>query len=315
MTTLMVIGGSGFFGKSILDSYQRGLLASWDIKSISILSRNASLLRLSHPHLISSSVDLIDCDITSCKELPYADFVIHAAASTDAKNYLMQPLEEKRNIQAAVFNYSELAKKLHQNSRIVFCSSGAVYGRQSPDIYGLSEDSIFDPIDLLPPGKLDYASAKRDAEVEIQRLGLAGLKVSIARCFAFVGPYLRRDQHFAIGNFIEDGMKGRPILVKATHKVVRSYMFADDLVVWLMTLASFANTKCPVINVGSDEEIDITALAIKIASYFDVPALVPAVTDGEIDRYVPSIDRAQKQMNLSLRFDLSASILATIKDI
>lgn len=315
MTTLMVIGGSGFFGKSILDAYQRGLLASWGIKNILILARNARSLRLSHPHLISSSVDLIDCDISRCQELPYADYVIHAAASTDAQNYLTQPLEEKKNIQAAVLNYSALAKKIHQNSKIVFCSSGAVYGRQSPDIYGLSEDAIFDPIASLPPGKQDYASAKRDAELEIQRLGLAGLNVSIARCFAFVGPYLRRDQHFAIGNFIEDGIKGRPILVKAAQKVIRSYMFADDLVIWLMTLASFANSKCPVINVGSDEEIDITALAIKIASYFDVPAQVPLISNSEIDRYVPSIDRAQNQMNLSLRFDLSASILSTINGI
>ena len=315
MTTLMVIGGSGFFGKSILDAYRRGILSPWKVDRIIVISRNAGSLRNTHPNILNDSITLINDNISTCQKLPFADFVIHAAASTDAANYLLQPFREKAYIKLAVLNYCALAKKYHKNSKIVYCSSGAVYGQQSPLVFGLKEDMDFGLIDALPLGKRDYADAKRDSEVEIQKLGLAGLNVSIARCFAFVGRYLRRDLHFAIGNFIEDGLNNRPIQVNASHAVIRSYMYADDLVVWLMTLATHANAQCPIINVGSDEVIDLGNLALKIANYFDIPVQVPSITSADIDRYIPSIEKARSQMGLSLNFYLSASILATIKEI
>ena len=85
MAKLLVIGGSGFFGKSILDGYRRGLLEPWGITSIAIMARHASQLQKSVPALIGSSVELINGDITSCNTLVEADYVIHAAASTDAR--------------------------------------------------------------------------------------------------------------------------------------------------------------------------------------------------------------------------------------
>lgn len=312
---LLVIGGSGFFGKSILDAYSRGLLKNWGINEVAIIARRATSLRSSHPYLVNSGVTLIDEDIATCSSIPHAEFVIHAAASTDAANYLEKPLEERRNILAGTMNYCKLASKYHLNSKIVYCSSGAVYGQQLENVFGLSEESPFNPIDKMPSGKRDYAAAKRDAEYEIQKLGEYGLSVSIARCFAFVGPYLKRDQHFAIGNFIEDGLQNRSILVKASNAVVRSYMYADDLVVWLMTLASHANVKCPIINVGSEEAIDIVDLANEVANYFGVQVTAPVVRDSNTDRYIPSTKKAFFELGLSLKFNLIEAIDVTTRQI
>jgi dTDP-glucose 4,6-dehydratase len=107
-----------------------------------------------------------------------------------------------------------------------------------------------------------------------------------------VGPYLPRDQHFAIGNFIRDGLLDKIIEVKAHHAVYRSYMHSDDLVRWLMTIASNATPNCPIWNVGSNEAILMGDLAKKIAGYFGVDALVPPFSDEKVDRYVPSIKKA-----------------------
>lgn len=174
------------------------------------------------------------------------------------------------------------------------------------------EEFAFGPIDQLPSQKRDYAAAKRDGELAIQQLGKEGLRVSIARCFAFLGEYLPRDQHFAIGNFIEDGLNRRPIVVKANHIVYRSYMYSDDLVLWLMAIVKNSSQACPIYNVGSDESISILELARKIGCYLNVDVNAPRVISRVVERYVPSIEKAKMSLGLSLKYDLEESIKLTI---
>lgn len=314
MATLLVIGGSGFFGKSILDGFARGLLKSWNISHVIVMARNAHCLVKEAPQLISPNITLLSGDITTIDTLPYADFVIHAAATTDARNYISQPESERNNIQAGTYNYCRLAKRFHEKSKIVYVSSGAVYGVQPPNLDEIDE-SFVGNLSKMAPVKLDYAVAKQDAERAIIDLGTAGLNVSIARCFAFVGEYLPRDQHFAIGNFIDDVINKRPIVVKANHQVYRSYMYADDLVEWLMTIADHAAPYCPIYNVGSDQAFLLGDLARQLSKHFQIPAEVQSPSSAMIDRYIPSIKKAKDELGVYLKFDLINSIQKAIKKI
>ena len=163
MKTLLVIGGSGFFGKSILDAFSRNLLAPWHISKVIVMSRNANKLLHDTPDLVGQNVELYSADITNTERLPFADYVIHAAASTDVRNYLSSPEDEKKNIQAGTYHYCDLAKIHHTNSKIVYVSSGAVYGVQPPNLDQIDESFVGD-LSKMAPGKLDYAVAKQDAE-------------------------------------------------------------------------------------------------------------------------------------------------------
>lgn len=315
MASLLIIGGSGFFGKSLLDLFQRGGLAAWDVRQVTVMARRATQLRASAPQLLSPRVTLLDADITSVTALPPADYVIHAAASTDARNYQQQPEQEKRTIQAGTLNYCRLALRDHRDSGIVFASSGAVYGNQPATLELLPEDYAATDVAAMAPGKRDYALAKRDAEAAIMALGGAGLRVGIARCFAFVGPWLPRDQHFAIGNFIGDGLAGRDIAVQARHAVYRSYLHADDLIEWLMAIAAHAGPACPVYNVGSDQALLMGELATRVADACGRSALVPAFDSAAIDRYVPSIKRIQVELGMRVKYDLDAALALTLKQL
>ena len=311
MASLLVIGGSGFFGKSILDAYKRDLLSPWNIDRIEVVARKASNLANSNPELMSKNVFLHDLDITSCTYLPVADYVIHAAASTDAKNYLSKPEEEKKNIQLGTANFCTLAEQFLKNSKILYASSGAVYGQQPVTMSQVDESYELQDLTTLDPGKRDYAAAKRDGERYIQALGDKGFDVAIARCFAFVGLYLPRDQHFAIGNFIEDGLRGRPISVNAKHAVYRSYLYVDDLVSWLMTICAKSTPKCPIVNVGADEAILIGDLAKRVGNAFGVNANVPQLTSQTVDHYAPAITKAL-EMGCKQPFSLNEAINKTI---
>ena len=312
MSTLLVIGGTGFFGKSILDFYKRGLLSPWGIDKVIVMSRNSDNFKHNYPELISQGVEFFTGDIATIDYLPSAEYVIHAAASTDASLYLSHNKKEKKNIIRGTLNYCQLAAEFHKDSKIVFCSSGAVYGYQPEQVKYLTENMTFGNIESLNEVKKSYAYAKRDAEIAIQELGKAGLNVSIARCFAFVGKYLPKDQHFAIGNFIADGIAGRDIEVKATKKVYRSYMYADDLVEWLMSLANNSNPQCPIYNVGSDKEIEIRDLANMVSNVFNVGIQSLESSTNHVDRYIPSVEKAINELELNNGYTLKESILMSI---
>jgi len=315
MASLLIIGGSGFFGRSILDAFQRDLLKPWAINKIIIFARHPEILLKECPMLIDWRVDLIPGDITLASHIPEADYVIHAAASTDVRDYLLKPDEEKTNIEKGTQHYCELAMECHRNSKIVYVSSGAVYGFQPDDIDEFSENYDSPDLSSLSDGKRDYALAKRASENIIKVFRDKGLNINIARCFAFVGPWLPRNQHFAIGNFIEDIINKRPIKVLSTHYVYRSYMYADDLVHWLMSIIDYNNGKCSIFNIGSDEPIELSDLASKLANIYNLTVQNTPKTSKKKDRYIPAIKKANNELSLSLNFNLIHSIQETIKQI
>jgi nucleoside-diphosphate-sugar epimerase len=309
MATLLIIGGTGFFGKSILDSFKRDKLRPWKISKVIVMSRNALQFKKCYPELTSKGVEFLVGDISKVNELPKADFVIHAAASTDTSRYLIHS-DEENSIITGTLNYCRLALKFHKNSKIVFCSSGAVYGYQSSSIKFLKEDDVFGDVSKLDETKKTYAYAKRDSEIAMKQLGEKNLNVTIARCFTFVGKYLPLNQHFAIGNFIANGLKGEDIHVKSDRLVYRSYMYADDLVEWLMTLAANSNKTCPIYNVASDQGFEIREVAHIISKVFNVGVKSVKCSNKSIpDRYIPSVEKVKNELGLSIKYEIKDSIL------
>lgn len=292
---LLVIGGTGFFGKSILDSFQRGRLEKYSITEIVVVARNITKFKDEYPELINNNIQLILGDIGELNQIPYADIIIHAASSTNKQDYINDDLNQKNNIEKATFNYCKLAKKNHTNSKIVYCSSGAVYGQQPPDIEKIREDFDFNSVKGLAAEKRNYAIGKRNSEESIIKLGVEGLSVSIARCFAFYGKYLPKDQHFAYGNFVGKAEKGEVVKVNAENPVYRSYMSADELVDSLIIIALNSDKSCPIYNVGSDKAILIHDLAKKIAAEYGVNCEMKEITELQnVDRYVPDTTKLKK---------------------
>ena len=108
-----------------------------------------------------------------------------------------------------------------------------------------------------------------------------------------------------------DGLSGRSIEVSAKHPVYRSYMYADDLVIWLMTIVAASGVAAPIFNVGSDVAYTVHEVAQIVADFFGVEVDANQVTDDKIDRYVPSIAKAQEELGLHLRYDLKSAIAET----
>lgn len=266
---------------------------------------------------------MLDADIGTLRDLPEAELMVHAAASSDAKLYAVDPERELENIVRGAENFCDLLSRSDPDARLVYCSSGAVYGRQPGGIEAIPEGFQTSSPEV-DPSKAAYTRGKRLAERIFARFAEENRRnVCIARCFAFVGRWLPRDKHFAIGNFLRDAMEGRPITVNARNPVYRSYMYADDLVEWLVRMCIAASPACPRYNVGSDEAVEVGELATMISEYFRVPVSTPnragfdvkAFLPECIDRYVPSIEAAKANLGLRLRYSLQDAVHMTAESI
>jgi dTDP-glucose 4,6-dehydratase len=311
---ILLTGGTGFFGKWLLECL---LFAnnngSLDIK-VYILSRNPEAFNIWFPHLYQNPCfTFLKGDVTSFTfDNLDVDYIIHAATEASAKLNHEHPLVMIDSIINGTRNVLEFARKGNVK-RMLYISSGAVYGVQPDELKGFAENYIGAPDQLLPSSA--YAEAKRGAELLCScYCRQNNIEIPVARCFAFVGPYLDLNSHFAIGNFIRNGLNGENIMIKGDGRPLRSYMYAADMVVWLLHILMYGKSS-QAYNVGSDEAITIKDLAYKVAGFF--PGLKVDVLNltSPTDRnqnYIPDVTKFKKEFNVGLPVDLKQAIQKTI---
>jgi dTDP-glucose 4,6-dehydratase len=189
-------------------------------------------------------------------------------------------------------------------------SSGAVYGPQPSELAAIPEDWSGSP-PLAEPSTA-YGQGKRAAEHLCALVGEQhGLETVVARCFAFVGPDLPLNVHFAIGNFIRDALTADAITVAGDGSPLRTYLDQSDLAHWLLTLLEHGRPG-QAYNVGSDEVISIAALAHLVRDILapEKPVHILGQPDpgAARNRYVPDIRKAQQDLGLSVTIPLAEAI-------
>ena len=299
--SLLLIGGTGFFGKSILDYYQNNNLIK--INKIILFSRKAKNTKINK--IVGKKIKIIKIsgNIIKIKRLPKADYVIYAAILKDYNQDLK-----------AVKNYLKLAAKYHLNSKILYISSGAVYGIQKSKIKKFKENHLekYKKINFKDGYKQDYSNIKFKNENSFKEFSNKGLNVSIARCFSFVGQQLPLNLHYVIGNIINNIVKNKNINIKANYEIIRSYMHSDDLVKWLFKILDNSNNQCPIFNVGSDNKVSIHKIANVLAKKYNLEILSPKISLKKIDVYIPDISKARKELSLTINKNSLEAIQQTI---
>jgi nucleoside-diphosphate-sugar epimerase len=316
---LFLTGGTGFFGTWLVESFcdankELGLGAR-----VTVLSRDPNKFAAKAPHLSGdSAVTMLRGDVRDFA-FPEGEFrfVIHAATEASLKQSQEQPLEMLATILEGTKRTLEFAARCGTR-KFLLTSSGAVYGKQPTEITHLPESYAGGP-DPLDPGSV-YAEGKRASELMCalyqQAAAARGamFEAKIARCWAFCGPHLPLDAHFAVGNFIGDVLAGRAISISGDGTPRRSYLYASDLMVWLWTMLFRAPALVP-INVGSARDVSIRELAQLVAETLapgtEVRVAKHAVPGAAPSRYVPDVTRAEKALGLRETVGLAEQIRRT----
>ncbi len=201
-----------------------------------MLTRSAAAFRAKSPHIAENpSITLLEGDI---RTFPFPaephTHILHAATDSGGQQANRPAYELAESILEGTRHVLQFARQTGA-TRLLYTSTGAVYGRSTtlqhtPETYTGGPD----PLQLAS----SYDEAKRMAEhLCIAYAHNTPLQPVIARCFAFVGPHLPLDAHFAIGNFIRAAIEGERIHIKGDGTPRRSWLYMSDLAVWLWTTA------------------------------------------------------------------------------
>jgi nucleoside-diphosphate-sugar epimerase len=312
---IFVTGGTGFFGAWLLESFawanrRHGLGAE-----AVVLSRDPAAAARRHPGLArAAGLHWHKGDIRSF-EFPGGEFshVIHAAADATRVNSGTEPIEMVSTILDGTRRVLEFTR-IRGIKRLLFTSSGAVYGRQPPELQFIEETFAGAPDSMAPPSA--YGESKRAAELLCALHGKShGTESVVARGFAFVGPHLALDAAYAVGNFIRDGLRGGPIRVESDGTAWRSYLYAADMAAWLWTML-LRGVPCRPYNLGSEHAVTIAELANRVAGASGPTVAVQLAktpTPGALgERYVPSVARARLELGLAVWTDLPEAIRRTL---
>ena len=309
---LLITGGTGFVGKWLLASLLHADRALGLGLRVTVLTRDAARFTKQHPALaLAAPVRLLQADVRNFV-LPAAQHishVIHAATDVVAPHSLAETFDTcVRGTQQVLQQAQRVGAQ-----RLLLLSSGAVYGATPPGLQCLAEDHGGAP-DCLQPASA-YGEGKRAAELLCALAAAShGLQIPVARCFAFVGPHLPLDKHFAIGNFIGAALQGEPLLIQGDGTPLRSYLHAADLALWLWTLL-LKGQSGTAYNVGGDEAVSIAALAQRVCAVLGSSSRVEvaksAVPGASVQRYLPDIGRVTQQFGLRPHITLDQAILRT----
>ena len=297
--SLTIIGGSGFIGKSIIDSFNRGLLRKHRIKKINIICRKK--IKFQKKKLSLKKINIIYSNIKSLKKLPKSDLYIYAAESTNLNFYTQKNKSKNINLhKQSIKNFIKLVTKL-KDVKVLYISSGSVNSEK----YSKTSNHY----------KYLYTKLKIFSENQIKNLKKYGVKTSIARCYSFVGPHLPTNNHYAVGNFLRQAKYNKKIILIKTNKVIRSYLYADDMVEWLIKILKKSKSKTVFYNVGSDQPIELLDLANKITKLFRNKVLISkkSYETKKIDKYVPIIRKTKNDLKVKILYNLTSSLKKSVK--
>lgn len=309
---LFITGGTGYIGRWLLEALAHANKLLELNLSITVLSRNPERFLKSAPHFRNIPyLRFVEGDVRTF-DYPPGEFshAIHAATDVVLEN---SPLD--------VFDVTVLGTRrviefcnLRGVGNVLLLSSGAAYGPIPHNLDLVPEDYPGSPRTDLT------SSAYGIGKLVTEWLGTAysqfgGNACKSARVFAQLGPYLPLDKQFAAGNFILNALKGEEFLIKGDGTPRRSYMYATDLIVWLLAIL-VRGAACRMYNVGSDDAISIRDLAAAIArvtgaSNRRIVIQTPPRIGIVPERYVPDVTRARVELDLKLHVSLDEAIQRT----
>jgi len=264
MQTCLVTGGAGFIGSHLVEALLgqgRRVLVLDDLSTGSLA--NLEKVR-SNPHL-EVVIDTIT-NATRLEELVVrADEIYHLAAVVGVRLVLEEPERTVATHIAPTERLLQLASAGHKP--LFLASTSEVYGKNPKLPLAEEDDLVLGP---ASKGRWIYACSKAlDEYLALSYHKRTGLAVIVGRFFNVVGPRQVGDYGMVLPRFVDQALRGGPLVVYDDGRQVRCFGHVADIVRGVLDLVACPAAAGQVFNLGSDEAVTIRDLAERVASLVD----------------------------------------------
>ena len=278
----LITGGAGFLGSALANRLIR------DNHYVHVLDDLSNGER----YYLSSAVTFTQGDVNNIpllwSLLRDVDCVYHLAARVSVAQSMLHPRDYNRVNVGGTVSLMEAMRDTGVR-RVVFTSSGAVYGRQSRQPVRESDS---------PQPDSPYAVSKWAAEQYIHTIAtLWQIETVALRIFNAYGPRQSLPLSHApvVPRFLQQVLTGGSVVIFGNGQQSRDFVYVGDVVDALVSAATATEVNRQVINVGSGAETTVEALVDKIEEITGqaVNRIYNREKPGGVPRLVADISQAQ----------------------
>ena len=301
---ILVTGGAGFLGSHLCEK-----LLELGHNVICVDNFYSSNKDNVHSLIKNSKFSLIEGDVCNINLDFNIDQIYNLACPASPIHYQSNPVKTVQTNVIGSLNMLELAKK--NDAKILQASTSEVYGdpkiSPQPEIYW----GNVNPIGV----RSCYDEGKRCAEtLFFDYYRQYNIDIKVCRIFNTYGPRMHKNDGRVMSNFIIQALKNEPITIYGEGLQTRSFCYVDDLVAGLINFMNTDSNIVGPINIGSNQEISIKDLAVKIIkltnSKSEIKFLKPLLDDPMQRK--PDLSLAKKVINWSFDVNLEDGINSTI---
>ncbi|HTX92471.1 MAG TPA: NAD-dependent epimerase/dehydratase family protein [Anaerolineales bacterium] len=297
----LITGAAGFLGSHLANQLAR---EGHQVRGLDDLSTG-------DPQVLDPGVHFTRGDVNDRPKLwtllQEVDCVYHLAARISVPESILYPREYNTSNVGGTVSLMEAMRDVGIR-RVVFASSGAIYGDQ--DVQPLAEGQT-------PRPQSPYAVSKLAAEYYVRTIGgLWGIETVCLRIFNAFGP----GQHLPPSNppvvpyFLRQAMRNGTLVIHGDGQQTRDYVYVDDVVAAMVAAATAPNINGLVINVGSGAETSLRSLAKLVLDVTGGQANVVynPKTSGGVSRLCADLSLAAQKLNYKPAISLEDGLRLTL---
>ncbi len=298
----LITGAAGFLGAALANRLAR---EGHQVRGLDDLSTG-------DPQALSPDVLFTRGDVNDRPKLwtllQDVDCVYHLAARVSVPESILYPREYNAVNVGGTVSLMEAMRDVGVR-RVVFISSGAVYGDQGAQ--PLKETASPNP-------RSPYAVSKLAAEYYVRTIGdLWGIETLSLRVFNAYGPgqHLPASHPPVIANFLRQAVRGGTLVVHGEGNQTRDYVFVDDVVRAMLAAATAPGINHAVINVGSGVETNVRELVRLVLEVANSKAEViyNPRTDPGVSRMCADLSLAREKLGYQPRYSLAEGLRLTLE--
>lgn len=298
----LITGAAGFLGSALANELAR---QGHSVRGLDDLSTG-------DPSALSPDVHFIRGDINDRPKLwtllQGVDCVYHLAARVLVAESVLYPFEYDKVNTGGTVSLMEALRDVGVR-RVVFISSGAIYGNQ--DIQPVSESAT-------PRPRSPYAVSKLAAEYYVRTIGaLWGIETVCLRVFNAYGPgqHLPPAHAPVIPQFLRQAAQNGTLVIHGDGNQTRDFVYVDDVVKAMIAAGSAPGVNDTIINVGSGRETSMRELArlVREVTNGDPEIVYNPHSDGGPARLCADIALAKNKLGYQPAISLETGLRLTLE--